>query len=258
MKTIGDVNIHMYEDELYSNRFKDILDTFNINQLVDFSTHIQGHTLDIIATFGENPVNIESNEYEISHHFLVDFCVAIVPETKQEKEISYRNLKGINYERFAEDVSEKLDISESLSFGDNINAYNEVLSELLNEHAPIKSRTIKIVPNAQWFDSEYENLRRLRRKAEKKYQKTKLVVDKENYINIRKQTTELAHKKKCKHYGDKLGGANNKILYSTINKLLDNEKEVILPDAKSDAELANSFLNYFTEKIEKNQIHIPQ
>ena len=133
-------------------------------------------------------------------------------------------MKGINYERFAEDVSEKLDISESLSFGDNINAYNEVLSELLNEHAPIKSRTIKIVPNAPWFDSEYENLRRLRRKAEKKYQKTKLVVDKENYINIRKQTTELAHKKKCKHYGDKLSGANNKILYSTINKLLDNDK----------------------------------
>ena len=248
----GDVNIHMDEDDLYSNRFKDILDTFNIIQHIDFPTHIQGHTLDIIATFGENPVisNIESNKYDVSHHFLVDFHVAIVPETKKEKEISYRSLKDINSERFAEDVSEKLDIS-SQSFGDNMRTYNQVLSELLDEHAPMKSRIIKTVPNAPWFDSEYANLRKQRRKAEKQYKKTKLAADKENYKNIRKQTTESAYKKKCKHYGDKLEGANNKILYSTINKLLDNEKEVILPDAKSNAELANSFLIYFTEKIEK-------
>ena len=248
----GDVNIHMDEDELYSNRFKDILDTFNIHQHVNFPTHIQGHTLDIIATIGENPriSCIESNEYDVSHHFLIDFLVEMIPETKQQKVISYRNLKDINPEEFAAEVSNKFDISEGQSFGDGIIAYNDVLREALNKHAPIKSRTIKIVKTAPWFDSEYENLRRQRRKAEKQYQKTKLAVHKENYVNLRKQTTELAHKKKCKHYNDRLDGANNKVLYSTINKLLDNEKDVILPVTKSDADLANSFLNYFTEKVE--------
>ena len=138
-------------------------------------------------------------------------------------------MKDLNFERFTKDVSKKLDIS-SQSFGDNMRAYNEVLRELLDEHAPIKTRTIKVVPNAPWFNSEYVNLRKLCR-------------------NLCKQTVELAHQKKCKHYGDKLEGSNSKILYST--KLLDNEKQDILPDAKSDAELANSFLNYFTEKTEK-------
>ena len=52
----GDVNIHMDEDDLYSNQFKVILNTFNIVQHVDFPTHIQGHTLDIIATFGVTPM----------------------------------------------------------------------------------------------------------------------------------------------------------------------------------------------------------
>ena len=97
----------------------------------------------------------------------------------------------------------------------------------------------------------YVNLRKLCCKAEKKYKKKKIKADKENYKNLHKQTVELAHHKKCKHYGYKLEGTNNEILYSTINKLLDNGKQIILPDAKSDAELANSFLNYFTEKIEK-------
>ena len=46
----GDVNIHMEVDETYSLRFRDILQTFNFIQHVDFPTHIQGHTLDILAT----------------------------------------------------------------------------------------------------------------------------------------------------------------------------------------------------------------
>ena len=39
-------------------------------------------------------------------------------------------------------------------------------------------------------------------------------------------------------------------MYSTINQLLGKKQDVILPDANSDYELANSILNYFTEKIE--------
>ena len=248
----GDVNIHMDEDSLYPCKFKDILDTFNIAQHVDRPTHIQGHTLDIIATFGGKPIisNIESNAYDVSHHSLVDFHVLIVPEAKHEKVITYRSLKQINSDRFSADVSGKLAIS-CQSFGDNVKKYNEVLSEILDEHAPVKTRTSKVVPHAPWFDTEYDNLRKQRRKAERQYKKSKRATDKEKYINLRKQTTKLAHKKKCKHYGEKLEGANTKILYSTINKLLDNDSEVILPDAKSDVELANSFQNYFTEKIEK-------
>ena len=75
----GDMNIHMETDELYAGRFKDILDNFNITQHVHFPTHIQGHTLDIIATFGETPqvTNVEASGYDISHHHLIDFQIGI-------------------------------------------------------------------------------------------------------------------------------------------------------------------------------------
>lgn len=83
----GDVNIHMEEDELYSNRFKNILQLFNIKQHVNVPTHIQGHTLDIIATFDDGPAitNIQVSEYDISHHFLVDFQVDVSPLEVQQK-----------------------------------------------------------------------------------------------------------------------------------------------------------------------------
>ena len=78
----GDINIHMDQDEHYPNRFRDILNTFNMCQHVKFPTHKLGHTLDIIATFVDDPKisGIECSEYDLSHHFLVEFDVAIVPE----------------------------------------------------------------------------------------------------------------------------------------------------------------------------------
>ena len=47
----GDINLHMDENEHYSSRFKEIMDSFNLIQHIDFPTHKHGHTLDIVATF---------------------------------------------------------------------------------------------------------------------------------------------------------------------------------------------------------------
>ncbi len=250
----GDANVHMDEDNLYSNQFKDILNTFNAIQHVNFPTHIAGHTLDIIITFDNNSCisNIKSSQYDISHHFLVEFDVAVSPNKREYKTIYYRNLKAIDSVSFQQDISSKLSISATTTLAINAKSYNEVMTGVLNDHAPMKSKTIKIVPNAPWFDCEYEHLRKLRRKAEKTYRRSGLDADKENYKKLRKQTTDLAYAKKRKFYSDKLEeSSNSKSMYSAINKLLDKKQETSLPDAKSDKELADDFLNYFIEKIEK-------
>lgn len=249
----GDVNLHMDEDERYSNQFKDILLTFNIQQHVNVPTHKQGHTLDIIATYDDGPTisDIQVNEYDVSHHFLVDFNVAINPCKIRQKIISFRDLKNIDSERMLAKITNKLQISDSRSFGDNIHHYNEVLSSTLNDEAPIKSRTIKVVPNAPWFDKDYANLRKERRKAEKLYRRTGLLSHKTNYNNLRKQSTQLAHQKKCQFYREKLEAGNAKLMYSSIRQLLDRNKVTILPERKHDVDLANLFSEYFTQKIDK-------
>ena len=249
----GDINIHVEENELYSNQFKDILNSFNIVQHVDFPTHIQEHTLDIIATFGNSPLitGLEANLYDISHHFLVDFNVEINLEKKLYKTISYRNTKCINWDHLQEEVHNKLNISEESSFEVNVTKYNETLSSSVSEHAPLKTQTLKLVRDAPWFDTEYENLRKLRRKAEKQYRKSGLEVHKEDYRNLRKQCTDKAHKKKCRYYADRLESTNGKVLYSVVNQLLDNKQDKVLPDSKDDAQLANDFMSYFIDKIRK-------
>ena len=68
----------------------------------------------------------------------------------------------------------------------------------------------------------------------------------------------MAHQKNCEYYADKLNTSDGKVLYSQINKLVDKKQESILPDSKSDGELANSFLDFFTEKIKKIRATFPE
>ena len=254
----GDINLHMDENDHYSLRFKEIMDSFNLIQHIDFPTHKQGHTLDIVATFdGDLDASaFVSCQNDVSDHFLVNFQLKFFPEMKEEKEISYRNTKGMDIAQFELDIN-NLQLSETLSFGENVTLYNETLSNVLDKHAPVKKKIIKSLPNAPWFDGEYNNLRRQRRKAEAKYKKSSLEVHREIYRDLRKQCTDLAHKKKCSYYAGKLDKSGGKILYSQLNKLLDKKQETVLPDRKSDSKLANSFLEYFAEKIEKIRSSFP-
>ena len=164
----GDINIHMDEDELYANRFKEILDSFNYIQHIDVPTHKMGHTLDVVAT-GEHGLHVSKFKVEehndVSHHFLIDFSLQFCPVEKVEKEIMYRRFRDMDSNKFVSDITENLHLSQDKSFGENVIEYNDTLRTIFNNHAPVKLKKVKMVEGSPWFDGEYENLRRLRRKA---------------------------------------------------------------------------------------------
>ena len=56
---------------------------------------------------------------------------------------------------------------------------------------------------------------------------------------------------KSQYYADKVNSSNKKLLYSVVNELLDKNRDVILPNSNDNYELANCFMYFFVEKIEK-------
>ena len=62
-----------------------------------------------------------------------------------------------------------------------VQKFTNRVTEVLDKYAPMKTRSVKIMVDAPWFDGEYERLRKMRRKAEKKFKKSGLFTDKENY-----------------------------------------------------------------------------
>ena len=256
----GDVNIHVETDDGSAKRFKDLLESYDLRQHVTGPTHVMGHTIDVIMSPNKDLYvsNIDIRKIDLSHHFLIEFGVNVSPSECTTKSITYRAWKDIDNERFAQEIKEALSIrQESRSMSEKLANYNRVLKETGDKYAPPRTKEIKIKPNAPWFDGEYKSLRRERRKAEKRFRKSKSDSDKEELIRLRKETTNMAKNKKRSLISRKIDQGSSKSLYQVVNNLTDNKKSSVLPEAKTDEELANSFLQYFNQKIEKIRAKFP-
>ena len=250
----GDVNLHMETESLYVKQFKDLLDLHDLKQHVSEPTHVKGHTLDIVITPNKVPyvLDVHVTEIDLSHHFLIDFKVLSGKEKKQVKEITYRSLCNVDMLKFREDVQEKLGaLPTTNNLGAMVDSYNSALREIVDASAPLKTTKIKIVEMAPWFDREYADLRKERRRAEKKYHRTRLEADKKVYTALRREAINTSFDKKKEYISKRLEKNPSKNLYSVVNELTDNKKVAVLPNAISDKELADNFMTFFCEKIEK-------
>ena len=54
-----------------------------------------------------------------------------------------------------------------------VNCYNSTLSSVLNQHAPIQSRSIPIRSRAPWFNDDIKNGKREKRKAERRWRSSR-------------------------------------------------------------------------------------
>ena len=209
--------------------------------------------MDIVLARSDFPIidDVLLNDVKLSNHFLVEFIVSTMPIKKAYKSVTYRDIKPINNEQFCTDVKEVCMNNQSKNMQEMMTNYNYLISEIVDRHAPIKTKQVKIVPNAPWFDLQYKSLRQRRRKSEKKFEMTGLAIHKGECVNLRKETTELANHKKKTFYAqeiDKCNG-NSKSLYNCANKLLDLKQDVVLPSHESSKKLAEQFKIYFKEKI---------
>ena len=256
----GDVNIHVETDECAARKFNELIELYDLKQHVVGPTHIAGHTIDVVVSPNRNyyVTDVNIRKIEPIHHFLIEFKVSATAVSSSTKVITYRDLKNIDSAAFNKELSERLQARQKTEdMVEKVSEYNSIVTGLLNKHAPIKQKAIKIVPTAPWFDSEYRSLRKQRRKAEKKYRKNKLPEDKAIYTQLRKATTDVAREKKRSHVSQKIAQGSTKSLYSMVNKLIDNTKEAVLPTAESDVDLANKFLLFFKQKIEKIRAKFP-
>ena len=73
-----------------------------------------------------------------------------------------------------------------------VNKYNTVLRELLDKHAPQKTKMVTLRPKVPWFTDAIRDLKIQKRRFERKMNKSGLEVDKQRY------------KEQCKIYNDAL------------------------------------------------------
>ena len=248
----GDINFHLETCDYQVEALRKLWSSFNLVQHVDIPTHKLGHTLDLVLTRCDSVEirNLVAKDVQLSDHYMVSFDLEAAVLQHETKTITYRNLKSVNCEQFSRDLQLKLQSCNAESFGERIHYYNSTVRNLVQEVAPLQTKTIKVVPNASWFDSEYKQLRRERRKAEKKFKRTKLQSDRDTFVALRKQTTTLAYQKKRDYCTKKIEECHStKALFGCVDELLDRKKPLVLPAHDSKLELATRFNKYFKDKI---------
>ena len=263
---VGDFNFHVDTcDSEHVAAFLQLLDVFNLNQHTIGSTHKEGHTLDLVITRSDDDIvsnlSIDS-PFVISDHAAVHFHLMLKKPVFDKKLITFRKLRSIDFDSFGSDVT-----NSSLSslfatplpcLDDLISQYNDVLSSILDIHAPVKTKTITLRPAAPWYSEEINNLKKDRRRLERRWRRTKLPVDRQLFIDQCRAVNSLICSSKRTYYTKLISDnqSDYKLLFKTIDSLLHRKCDTPYPPCNSPLDLANKFVEFFSDKITKIRVDL--
>ena len=119
-------------------------------------------------------------------------------------------------------------------------------------------KTITVRERAKWYNSELNELKKQKRKMEYKWKRNKTIENWNNFKKTRNEYNKLIEVNKKRYYnGTFQKEKNSKELHKNLEELLGLKKEKILPENMKDRKtLANEFVNFFENKVEKICIEI--
>ncbi|XP_030834100.1 uncharacterized protein LOC115921128 [Strongylocentrotus purpuratus] len=189
----------------------------------------------------------------MSDNFVIDVQLDIpLPQPQKILTIS-RNFKAINKEIFLTALCESiLDFNHQGDPESGFKWYNETMQSLLDESAPPTSKERPVRRRMLWYNDDIHLARREKRRAERKWKKTKSDVDRDEFLDKQRYSSNLICRTKIAYFHSTLSSCENKDLYKTVDYLL-NRKIPSLPVHDSVETLCNNFLTFFGDKIKKIQ-----
>ena len=255
---LGDLNIHVDNpsDPSAIELFK-VLDYFHLTQHVIGPTHNKGHTLDLVIS-NTNPIHsLNVQNIGVSDHSMISLELSFpTPPSQNKREIQFRNLKLINQEALSLDLKQiSSHASEFQSPTDLVSYYNNSLGDLLNQHAPLKSRSVSFKRTAPWYTDELRKLKTSGRALERRFLTSGLTVHKLAYREHQKEYARSLSTARSQYYSNIIHDnlRNSKQLFTTVNHLL---KPKSLSHSEATEEKCNEFMTFFKGKANNIRAHL--
>ena len=243
----GDFNFHVEStDDTNAKRFCELLETFGLTQHVACPTHTSGRTLDLIISRSINDVIITELEstLALSDHSFIECNLNMPKPNFVVKVLRFRQLKRIDIPMFKDDISgAELCVNSFSDIEEFTRCYDTTLLNLLDKHAPIKTKKMVMRPVVSWFTDDLKKLKAERRKCERKMLQSGCSHDKELYYKTRDKYSALLRKTKTSYYSDLIDkcSGNSKKLFRVINSLSKQKSSESLPPYEDPLILANEF-----------------
>ena len=271
----GDFNLHWNEQASSEIiRFKDTLDEFGLkccNPSPHVPTHKLGNTIDLVLCNEASAhllscVTVE-NHVRLSDHYPLLFSFQTncnIIQSLQAKS-QYRKFRSMNMESFKDDISNSLNniIDSSQEFETAITKYTKSMTDIIEKHAPLQSKTVSTRCRPPWMDREYIDERAKRRKLEKIYQQSRSLHDLDLLKAQSKLCSRLVKIKRSEDMSKNIAArsGNQKALFKFVSSCSGKHNQGIYPDSYGDkTELVNEFNSFFVEKplrirAEMNSLH---
>ena len=253
----GDFNIHLEnKSSPDSLKFSELLDTLNLKNHVWSPTLEKGHTLDLLITRDSDDIILYQPEIRnfLSDHAFVKAYMKINKPTAASKVIKFRRTKNIDMDDFKKDIKKsKLNDMESLLTSEKADLYDRTLSELLDTHAPLIEKNIKIKRTSPWYNNELRSIKRKKRKLERAWKKSRTPEDHHKFKEARSDYIKRCNEVKRIYYSNEIQkcGNDQSKLFKLIKHLTVGAESTLYPPDRTDQQLCEDFALFFIEKIDK-------
>ena len=254
----GDFNIHMdVADDPNATRVRGLLESTGLKQHVNIPTRLSGHTLDLVITRLSDHLGISTPwaDYLFSDHMPV-YCKLQVPKPAfKRSKITFRKIKSIDRGVLLQELS-RTDLCTNLHSYDLdglVNEYNNTLKVALDRHAPIITKTVTKRPSVPWFNNEVKSTKKEKRRAERKWRRTK---PHSNFIYFKAKkniATCVMKRARATYYTDLIQGNSDdsRKLFKCAKSLFHQEADLTFPGYNDKTKLANDIGKFFAQKIER-------
>ena len=249
----GDFNIDLLKpEELMVKQYMDMLESFNLQQLVKLPTRVTSKSKTLIDHIITNmPSRITHTSVlpcpTISDHDAPYTCVNIRVTRFQPRFKTIRDEKRFNEKAFIDDFS-TLPFSVVYSIDDpddKLNLFTSLFKSCLDRHAPL--RKMKLTrPPAPWLNAEdIRQLLKERNKLRYLAHKTQLGVVWQAFRDIRNRVKTTKKKLKRSFYQKALSSKKPKELWNVIHRILrPNPKPINM-----DPDILNEHFNSTTQRL---------
>ena len=263
---IGDFNFHVNKPYAPNTRkLNDLLKMFSLTQHISEPTHIRGNTLDLLITRDDSKFMKNHKVGELlSDHSSILFNINAPRPTSMQKTMKFRKMRSININEFKSDIRQFLNgrilhARPNISNPPSLDKLKHLVSAyedtklILDKHAPMKEKSITVRKPTPWNRDDIREAKVAKRKAEKKWRKSKNPTDLSDFKMKRNSLNTLLAKLKTDHLSKQINDnkGNSKALFKIVNSELNRRPATPFPPNKSNETLVSDFSNFFEDKIDK-------
>ena len=251
---VGDINVHFDDPRNHCTiALNVVLENLSLQQIINVPTQRKGHTLDWVLTNSVSDIaDLSVCDMLLSDHFVISFELHLRKPGKSTKKVVSRNLKAIDKHVFKTDVSTAFQSACQSDPSDSMCIYNTCLRQLLDQHAPLITRTLSDRTSAPWMTLEIIQAKVQRRSAERAWRESGLTVHREIYGEQRNIVTHMIKEAKKSYICGKIAGADSsRELFRLSDQLLGKSGDTVLPSDIPPESLPDKFNEFFGEKIER-------